>query len=233
MSNQNKLLLTLPEDDLALILKGSELVYLNASQSLNTAGTAISFVYFPINCLISLVHTVDGKSLEAGLIGNEGMLGTPVFLGARQAACGANVEISGEAYRIPIAVFLDLIKDSQALRVLMNRYILVVMERLTIAIGCHHFHSLEQRLAYLLLIIGQGIRSNTIQITQTLISNLLGVRRAGVSEAARQLQAKTIIEYTRGSIEILDTEKLKKEACNCYHDHQKSYHWIESLSPHL
>jgi Mn-dependent DtxR family transcriptional regulator len=85
----------------------------------------------------------------------------------------------------------------------------------------------------LLLIIGQGIRSNTIQITQTLISNLLGVRRAGVSEAARQLQAKTIIEYTRGSIEILDTEKLKKEACNCYHDHQKSYHWIESLSPHL
>lgn len=229
MGNENKLLATLPEYDLSRILKCCDLIYLDAYQSINILGSPIEYVFFPIGCLISMVHTVDGKSLETGLIGNEGMLGTAVFLGAKESAYGANVEISGEAYRISTSVFLELIKEIPSLKALMKRYILVVIERLSIAVGCHHFHSIDQRLAYLLLIIEDGIKSESIKITQNLISNLLGVRRAGVSEAAAILQSKNIIEYTRGNIKILNRGLLKNEACSCYQEHQKSYHWIESL----
>lgn len=226
IDNINRLLANLPSEELQVFLERCEIVRLQTQARLNIAGQKIDYIYFPINSLISLMLTVDGKSIETGLIGNEGMLGTAVFLGAEEAACGAFVQISGDAYRISTADFLDVLAESESLRILLSRYVLVLIERLSISVGCHHFHTTEKRLAYLLLIIQKSVNSNCFSITQTIISNLLGVRRSSISEAAGSLHDKNIIQYSRGRVHIIDVLGLKRESCSCYKAVQKSYQWI-------
>ncbi len=217
----------LPRGPLNSFLNVCNVVELHAQEELNTAGQKINFVYFPIDSLIALIMTVDGKSIETGLIGNEGMLGTAVFLGAEEAACSAYVQMSGKAYQLSTAAFMDQLDKSEALRSLMSRYILVLMDRLSISVGCHHFHSIEKRLAYLLLMINEGINSSHINITQAAMSNILGVRRSGISGAANLLHQKNIIQYSRGRIDILDKGGLEAESCSCYQATKKSYQWIK------
>lgn len=226
LGNKNSLLAHLPPNALKDFLGFCDVVQLRAQEQLNKAGEKVDCVYFPINSLISLMLTVDGKSIETGLIGNEGMLGTTVFLGAHEAICGAFVQISGDAYRISTLKFVALLENSQRLRKLLSHYILILMDRLSISVGCHHFHTTEKRLAYLLLIIQGSIKSNCFNITQEIISNLLGVRRSSISEAANLLHQKNIIQYSRGRIEILDAGRLEAESCSCYQAFQKSYQWI-------
>lgn len=225
-ANKNLLLSKLSLNVLTLLLEASEVVRLDAKQHLNTTDQPIDYVYFPIDSLISLISTVDGKSIETGLIGCEGMLGIAVFLGADVATSAAIVQISGDAYRLPTSKYLELVANSHSLRVLMSFYVLVVMERLSISVGCHHFHPVEKRLAYLLMIIQGSINTNCFNITQESISNLLGVRRSSVSEAAYFLHQKNIIRYSRGQVKIVDLLKLATESCSCYQAFQKSYQWI-------
>lgn len=228
MPNKNRLLATLPPDILKSFLDKCEIVELVSIEQLNHIGAKVEHVYFPTNSLISLMHTVDGKSIETGLIGNDGMLGSNVFLGADKAICSAFVQISGKAYRLSTEKFLSKLKQSAALRILMSRYILVLIDRLSIAIGCHHYHAIENRLAYLLMIIQGSARVNNLRITQQLISNLLGVRRSSISKASSELQKKSIIQYSRGCIHILDPTKLEAQTCSCFKSYKHAYRWVEA-----
>ncbi len=226
---KNRLLATLPSDSLKELLSSCEFVHFQAKEGLNKLGEKIEYVYFPINSLISLMLTVDGKSIETGLIGNEGMLGTSVFFGVDEAPCGAFVQIAGDAYRISTARFIEQLDSSQSLRTLLSHYILVLIDRLSISVGCHHFHTTEKRLAYLLLIIKESINSSHFNITQTIISKLLGVRRSSISEAANELHKKNIIQYSRGHIQIINIFRLESESCSCYQAYKKSRRLINYI----
>ncbi|MDP3088270.1 MAG: Crp/Fnr family transcriptional regulator [Methylotenera sp.] len=227
--NKNRLINKLPLSELAQFLKACDLVTLHAQEILNSPNSKIEYVYFPINSVIALSLTTDGKSIETGLIGNDGMLGITLFLCVQEAPCTAFVQIEGEAYRIQASKFLDEVNKSTALRKILSRYLLVLMNRLALAVGCHHFHSTEKRLAYLILIIHDTTHSKSLNITQELLSNLLGVRRVSITEAARHLQQRHIIQYSRGRITILDMPLLVAESCSCFNTYHNYYHCIDDL----
>lgn len=233
ITNKNRLLNNLPTSELTQLLEVCERVTLHAHQTLHTPNSKIDYVYFPINSVIALSLTTDQKSIETGLIGNDGMLGITLFLGVDVAPCNAFVQIEGEAYRMPATQFLELVDNSNIFRTILSRYILVLMNRLALAVGCHHFHPTEKRLAYLILVIHDNTHSKHMNITQALFSNLLGVRRVSISEVASQLQQKMAIKYSRGKITILDIPLLVAEACSCYNAYHRYYHHINDLTAQI
>lgn len=174
-------------------------------------------VYFPINSVISLVATLaDGARLEVGIIGNEGMLGASIVLGVNVSPQHAVVQGSGSALRMSAAAFRRRCKQDIGLRMLMNRYVHVLMEQLAQTAACTRYHRVECRLARWLLMTRQRVGNDRFHLTHEFLAYMLGVRRAGVTHAARSLHAQGLIDYRRGAITVLDPPGLKKASCACY-----------------
>jgi len=182
------------------------------------------YVYFPVTGFISLFTVVaDHHPLEMGLIGNEGMLGASLVLGVNSAPLQSVVQGSGTALSIPADQFQCALLDCPGLSDLLMRYIYVLMQQLTVASACLHFHEIEPRLARWLLMTHDRAHGDRFYLTHAFLAQMLGVRRSGVSVAAEALQKKQLIQYARGHVNVLDRKGLEAASCQCYCSMTESY----------
>jgi CRP-like cAMP-binding protein len=218
----NLLVHSLGARDRRALLPDDEPIEMGAGARVMTAGQRLAHVYFPIDCAITLlVEATDRPSLEIGLIGREGMLGVPLILGIRQSCVSAFVQAPGLAWRIDAARFGCCIDSSERMRRRMHRYVHVHMMQLAEAAACKHFHKLAARLARWLLMSADRCQSNELALTHVYLSRVRGVRRAGTTLAARGLQDRGLIAYSRGRITLIDRPGLEAAACPCY-AHEKT-----------
>jgi CRP-like cAMP-binding protein len=226
----NRLLEALPRKDRARFISGCTLVDLVFSTVLAEAGERIEQVYFPTESFISLVAPVNGHpALEVALVGNEGMTGTPLILRVHETALHALVQGEGSALSMTKARFCQELDQSRALQIVLHRYLHVLMSQLAQTAACNRFHQIEARLARWLLMSQDRAHSNQIHLTQEFMAYMLGVRRVGVTAAARSLQARNLIDYRRGRITINDRKGLEASACECYQADIASYNHIMGL----
>lgn len=223
----NHLLLALPHDDYEQLLTCCEETELKSGEVLYRAGELFSHVYFPTTSSVSLVASIDSdRNLEVGLIGNEGMLGSPLILSVDVAPFNALVQRAGQALRLSKSVFLHEFGKSVALRRELRRYFYVVMSQIAQTAGCNRFHVVEARLARWLLMAHDRAQSNQFHVTHVYLAYMLGVRRVGITKAANSLQKKALISYKRGAITILDRMGLEAASCGCYRAEKEIYERI-------
>jgi CRP-like cAMP-binding protein len=184
----------------------------------------IPYVFFPINALGSLVTVLeDGSTIEAGSVGREGMVGIPVILGAESTPMQTVVQIPGALWRVESAVAKREFDRQLTLHRLLNRYVHAIFVVASQSTACIRKHAVEARLARWLLMSSDGIGSDELPLTQEFLGTMLGVRRAGVTEAAAKLQSEGWIRYSRGFVEILDRPALEAAVCECYHNIRQEY----------
>jgi CRP-like cAMP-binding protein len=216
-SSGNQLLAALPRGSEDTVLASCDQVDLRFATVLCVEGESVQRVYFPTDSVISLVTTLaDGPRLEVGIIGNEGMLGTSVLLGVKFAPQRAIVQGAGSALSMGAAVFRQHCEGDSDLRAVMNRYVHVLLEQLSQTAACATFHPVESRLARWLLMTRQRVGDDRFNLTHEFLAYMLGVRRAGVTHAARSLHVRKLIDYRRGAITILDPSGLQKVSCACF-----------------
>jgi CRP-like cAMP-binding protein len=174
-------------------------------------------VHFPVSGLVSLIYSLeDGGTAEIAVVGNDGCVGVAILLGGETTPSRAIVQIAGSAYRIASETVLAEFRRGGSTGHVLLRYIQSLMTQMAQTAVCNRHHTVEQQLCRWLLLSLDRVPSNRIDMTQDLISNMLGVRRAGITQAASRLQAAGLIEYRRGHITVPDRAKLEAHACECY-----------------
>ena len=213
----NSMLAALPRNQYRRLLAGLELVALTFGEVLYEPGERIRHVYFPNDSLISLLTLVDNHlALEVGMVGREGMIGLPLAMGRDVSPVRALVQGAGTAMRMKAARFSEEIRKSPKLQGEINRYTGALMAQITQTAACNRFHVVEARLARWLLMTRDRVGSDDFRLTHEFLGHMLGVRRVGVTNAARALQRRKLIAYSRGRIRILDRRGLEGAACSCY-----------------
>jgi CRP-like cAMP-binding protein len=213
----NKILLTLPDDEFAAIRQ--ELKYFNLPHYtvLHEPKEKIEFSTFLNSGLTSLVFNTDhGSSVEVGVVGNEGFTPISIAAGLRRSPHQAIMQVSGEGFRIRVEALEIALAKSPQLQILMNRYAAVHGLQVAQTAGCNRLHDLDQRLARWLLLVQDRVGSGLLKITHDFLAMMLGTDRPSVSLAAGALRKKKIIEYTHGSVRVLNRKKLESSACECY-----------------
>lgn len=215
--NANLLLAALPPDEMARMLPLLDPVQVEAGEVLSEPGDPISHIYFPHDCLLSLLAVAEGRmTLEVGLVGREGMLGATVALGHQTSQVRAVAQRAGSASRMETAAFREEFARNPLLQKVIARYTdSLLAQAIQIAV-CSRFHVLEARLARSLLVTRDRLQSDKFHLTHEFLAHALGVRRVGVTKAASALQEQGLIVYSRGNIEILDAEGLAAASCTCY-----------------
>lgn len=213
----NDLLAALPLKDYQRLLTGLKPVELIYGQVLYEPGGLIQHVYFPNNCLVSLLTAVDKQRiLEVGMVGYEGMVGMPLALGYNHSAVRALVQGTGMAMRMTAKRFLVELKRSESLRRSLSRYTHFLMAQVSQTAACNRFHNADARLARWLLMTADCLDTDEYHLTQEFLADMLGIRRVGVTKAASVLQQQRLIEYSRGHLKILNRQGLEAAACTCY-----------------
>ena len=199
------------------LLEKSEIVSLPAEQVIYEPGRHLTHVYFPIDLVASLLYTTrSGSTSEVAIVGNDGMLGVSVCLGGDCTPTYAVVLNAGSAYRVRVQLVRDELMRCESLQTLLLRYVQTLMTQASMMAACNRHHSIDQQLRRLLLMSMDRLGSGELFMTHELIANCLGVRREGITEAARHLQSAGIIAYHRGRIHILDRSRLETTCCECY-----------------
>jgi len=221
---QNHLIELLPRAGRRTLLAICEPVDLVLSDRLSISAGVTRYAYFPINAIISLVTSIDGKPvLEVGMVGREGMVGAELALGVLKAPVLAVVQGAGAAWRVPSLAFRRELAASPALRLCLNRYLYVLMAQLSASAACLRFHLIGPRLARWLLMMQDRAHADNFQVTQEFLAYMLGVRRVGITAAAGHLQRDGLIEYRRGKLSVLSRRGLEAAACGCYATDMRSY----------
>ena len=214
---RNKLLTALPPAELARLLASSELVTIASKEILFKPGGSIDHVHFPEDCVISLVtQLADGDAIEAMTIGNDGFTDLAALNGVRTMNCEAVGQVTGKARRMKRGDFLALFPDCPELVRLLHRYSQIVFETVSQSAACNRLHVVEQRCAKWLLMSHDRVGRPTFDLTQEFLSQMLGVRRAGVTVAIGILERQGLLSHRRGSITIADRVGLEAAACECY-----------------
>lgn len=223
-ATHNRLLAALPPDELGHLLDDCVPVTLKFAEVLAERGEPIAQVYFPTDCAIVMMTLMDeNASVEVGLVGNEGVVGTALILDVTVSSQRALVQGPGGAMRIEADLFRQALERSRELRHLLNRYVHAVMAQLAQTAGCTRFHVVEARLARWLLMTQDRARSDSFHVTHEFLAQVLGVRRVGITRAATTLQGRGLIRYARGNIAIVDRAGLEAAACGCYAADKLSY----------
>jgi len=213
---KNHLLAALPDAELARWLPQLEWVEMPLGQVLYESGSTLGHVYFPTTAIISLLYVLqNGSSAEIAVVGNEGLVGISLFMGGDSTPSRAVVQSAGTGLRMPAQVLKNEFKLAPVMHLLL-RYTQALITQMSQTAVCNRHHSLDQQLCRWLLLSLDRLQGNELVMTQELISNMLGVRREGVTEAALQLQAANLIRYARGRITVLDRPGLEKRTCECY-----------------
>jgi len=214
---ENRLLASLPDRDRSRLIPQLEILTLFAKEAVHESAEEMNYVYFPLDCIVVLISSVDAKAtVEVGLIGNEGMVGAPILMGAKQSTNQALILVEGKALRLPAAVLRKEAKRSSRMRDVMLTYANALLAQSAQLAACHRYHTPKERLARLLLMIHDRLTTPELRITQDLLAHLLGTRRATVTQAANQLQDSGLIQYVRGRIRFLDRKGIEAQACSCY-----------------
>lgn len=217
VSPNNRLIAALPSASRRSLLARCTEVELVFAEVLVQAGEECRYVYFPTNGFISVVAALDDhERLEVGIVGDEGMLGASLILGVNAAPLHAVVQGAGPAWRMSAASFRHEVGRNPALRLRVHRYIYVLMSQFAQTAVCIRYHVVQARLARWLLMTRDRAHSKHFFLTHEFLAYMLGVRRVGVTTAAKSLEALGVIDYERGRITILDERALEAASCRCY-----------------
>ena len=212
----NRILEALPAEDRDRLIRGMVLVALPIKTVLFEPGEPIRAVHFPIDGVISLVTPLDdGAIVEVATVGNEGMVGVPLFSGG-SLAVRAISQVSGSSLRMDAAAFLAEVDRPGAFSDLVHQYLSALFGQISQAAACNRLHTNEERLSRWLLMSHDRVGVDDFAITHEFLGQMLGSRRATVTLSAGILQAAGLIRYHRGHVSILDREGLESVACECY-----------------
>jgi CRP-like cAMP-binding protein len=213
----NSLLDALTSEEFAAISDQLETVHLTVRQTLYEDGSPVHDVYFPIDCVISVVTTMnDGSAIETATVGYEGMCGAQVALGTEEMFGRWFCQIPGRAYKMNVNDFLDGYRNNEGWRLAVGRYLQAVIDVLSQSVACNRLHLVSERCARWLLMSADRVQSSDFPLTHEALATMLGVRRAGVSVAAAALQAAGYLSYRRGRFHMIDPVGLESAACECY-----------------
>lgn len=214
---ENKLLAALPDEEYQRLKPGLEPLTLALGEILFEPPDIIRSVYFPTSALISfLTELPDGDSVEVGLVGCEGVAGVDVILGVDRASKVATVQGAGHALKISAPAIKAAFNECRMLRQYLLRYTHALMSQISVSVLCNAHHKIEGRLARWLLMYHDRIQSDNFFLTHEFMANMLGIRRASVSEVAKELQEEGLIDYNRGQFRILNRAGLEARGCPCY-----------------
>ena len=220
---QNHLLDALPADRYERLFSQLERVPMSLGEVLYETGEELRYVYFPTTSIVSKYCVMEnGASTEIAVVGNEGMIGISVFMGGGTMPNRAIVRNEGYAYRLRKHLFIraldlpDLGRYDRTLQYLLLRYSQALITQVAQSAVCNRHHTLYQQLCRWLLQSLDRLSSDEITMTQEMIAHMLGVRREGITEAARKLQREGLIDYHRGHITVLDRQGLEAHTCECY-----------------
>jgi CRP-like cAMP-binding protein len=213
----NQILNSLSRKDYPALFASLQAAHLPRGKVLYELGERIDYSFFVMSGMISVFATTeDGSTTELSMIGNEGVAGISAVLGVTEAPYRMEVQIAGTGMRIRTTVLVEEFGRSGPLRDLMLRYTHSLILQISQSAACGRFHTIEQRLCRWLLVARDRVESDILDLTQEALSHMLGSNRTNVTTAAASLKSEGLIEYSRGSIQILDEVKLKKAACECY-----------------
>jgi len=214
---RNKLLLAIPDQEFRKIRSRLQFIELPHHLTLHQPHQSVRFAHFPNAGLISLVVELkDGRTVEAGLLGNEGASGMPAVLGLSRSPLREIVQIEGDAFRVRVNTLRELLPSTPVLQATLNRYAAGLAMQVAQTAACNRLHKIEERLSRWLLIAQDRLDSGIVPITHDFLATMLGTDRPSVTVAAGMLQREGIIEYTRGFVRILNRKKLESFACECY-----------------
>jgi|SRR5438093_3779769 len=215
--DHNHILAALPPSDYRRIASRLEAVALRKGQPIHEPDGPISHVYFPRTGVASIVtRMAEGGTIEVATIGNEGMVGLSAYLGNGRSSTEVFAQIPGEAVRMTSRAFRQELRSSATLRDTIRRYAQALLTQIGQSAACNRVHPVGQRCARWLLMSHDRVPGDEFSLTQEFLAEMLGVRRASVTEAAGLLKRRNLIEYRRGRIRVLDRKGLEKAACECY-----------------
>ena len=214
---ENRLLTALPEKVHARLRPALEPVAFALGDVVYDTGGRMAHIYFPTTAVVSLIYTMEnGATAEMGLVGNEGVVGIALFMGGETTPNQAVTQVAGGAFRMRAQVLLDEFRCGGPFQLALLRYTQALITQISQTAVCNRLHSVEKRLCRWLLLTHDRVPSDEILMTQEFIAHMLGVRREGVTAAARHLQEAGLIRYARGHITILDRARLEAAVCECY-----------------
>lgn len=212
----NHLLSTLPAEESRRLAAHLEPVSLELSRVLFRPDESITHAYFPTTAIISLLTDLeDGTGMEVGLVGREGVVGVSIILGGTETKV-ATVQGAGEALRLRADVLREEFGRGGAFQAALLRYTHALMTQISQSVVCNTRHRTDGRLARWILMYADRSPSSEFYLTHEFMANMLGVRRASVTEIANSLQERGLITYQRGHVTLLDRAGLEQFACECY-----------------
>ncbi len=214
---QNHLLAALPPADYTRLLPDLELIPMPLGWAIYESGGHMGYLYFPTTSIVSLLYVLEsGASAEIAITGNEGLVGISLFMGGESTPSRAVVQSQGNGYRLKASILKKEFALGGPLQYLALRYTQALITQMSQTAVCNRHHTLDQQLCRWLLLSLDRLPGNELRMTQELISNMLGVRREGVTTAAGKLQADGLLQYSRGHIVVLDRPGLESRVCECY-----------------
>ena len=229
---QNQLLAALAGPTLDRWREYLEPISLSLGQVLYESGSTLSHIYFPTTAVVSLLYVMEnGASAEIAVVGQEGLVGISLFMGGESTPSRAVVQSAGAAYRMTAETIKAEFNQFGPVMHLLLRYTQALITQMAQTAVCNRHHSLDQQLCRWLLLSLDRLKGNQLVMTQELIANMLGVRREGVTEAARRLQSAGLISYARGHITVLDRGGLERRSCECYAVVKKEYDRLLPATP--
>ena len=217
LSAKNHILSLLPEVTVNTWASHFETVDLHMGKVLYEPGNILSHMYFPTSTIVSWVYVLEnGATTEIAMTGREGVVGMYMLMGGGKSHNQAIVQTAGQAIRVPVKLVMDTFSQGhqvQSIFWLFTRGLITQMAQIAV---CHRHHTVDQQLSRMLLLTLDRMDDNTIVMTHEVIASLLGVRREGVTMAAKKLMDEGIIRYARGRITIQNRTALEQRACECY-----------------
>jgi CRP-like cAMP-binding protein len=214
---RNRLLLALPSSNLKRLLPELEHIRCQREQVLLNADSPLDHIFFPDSGVVSVVAVyLDGSIIEMATIGREGCSDSQAIFGARTSSVRLLVQIPGDAAKMSRAAFTRAMASMPAFRSLMFAYAQAFLEQVMVSVACNGAHSLKQRLARWLLMMRDRGDDDALQITQTLLAEMLGVQRPSITNAARELERAGLIVRGLRQVTILDRQGLARASCECY-----------------
>lgn len=216
-SDQNTLLAALSKNDYQHLHENLELVPLVLGQVLHESGETMSHIYFPLDCIISILYRMkNGESAEIAVVGNEGVVGIAVFLGGESTMSRAIVQNAGYAYRLKSQVAKDEFMIGRALSRLLLMYTSALITQMVQTAACNRHHTLDQQLCRWILLSLDRLPSNHITMTEKLIGNMLGLDPSEIVKQTTILQKAKLVTYRSGEITVIDRAGIEKRSCECY-----------------
>lgn len=217
VASQNHLLASLSSAGYERLLPHLKLIRIRKNEILSEQGKRSGVVYFPVDCVISIVHTLEnGESTEIALIGNEGMYDITRVLGGAGMPYIALVQTTGHAFLIDSHFLKQELDHDESMQHTLLLYAQALFTQMAQGAVCNRHHSLSQHICLLLLLIHDKSLSGDLLLTQETIAHMLGVRREDVTKAAVKLRNSGLIDYRRGHITVQDRLGLEKQCCECY-----------------